>query len=149
MAETEGTIRRRTVLIGAGAVVTAATVGAVAACGTSATPRGRLNPEKRSPAPAAAAPITKTTGVPVGGGTIFADQKVVVTQPTAGAFHAFSAICTHMGCTVGTVANGLIMCPCHGSEYSITDGSVKRGPALSPLSTKQVTITGDEISVTA
>ena len=54
--------------------------------------------------------------VPEGGGTILADQEVVVTQPTKGVFKAFTAICTHQGCTVTKVADGAIVCPCHGSR---------------------------------
>lgn len=91
--------------------------------------------------------LATTSEIPVGGGKIFDAQKVVVTQPAAGQFKAFSAICTHMGCTVGSVSGGLIKCPCHGSEYSIQDGSVKGGPAPKALPAKQVTVTGNEIIV--
>ena len=89
----------------------------------------------------------KVSDVPAGGGTILKDQQVVVTQPTKGDFKAFSAICTHQGCLVGQVTDKKIICPCHGSEYSITDGSVIRGPAPSPLAAKKVSVKGSEISV--
>ena len=69
----------------------------------------------------------------------------MVTQPTAGEFKAFSAVCTHMGCTVSQIADGRIDCPCHGSEYSITDGAVLAGPAPRPLPAKTIKITGDSI----
>ncbi|MDX6302172.1 MAG: hypothetical protein QOF53_3386 [Nocardioidaceae bacterium] len=85
--------------------------------------------------------------VPAGGGTILKDQQVVVTQPSKGDFKAFSAICTHQGCLVGQVTDKKIICPCHGSEYSITDGSVIRGPAPSPLAAKKVSVKGSEISI--
>jgi Rieske Fe-S protein len=91
--------------------------------------------------------LGKTSDVPVGGGKIFADQKVVVTQPTAGQFKAFSAVCTHQGCTVASVSDGTINCPCHGSKFKVTDGSVANGPAQQPLPPKQVTVSGGEISV--
>jgi Rieske Fe-S protein len=39
-----------------------------------------------------------------------------------------AAICTHMGCTVDQAANGTIDCPCHGSQFSVKDGSVVAGP---------------------
>ena len=55
---------------------------------------------------------------------IFPGPQVVVTQPTAGEFKAFSAVCTHMGCIVNQISNGTIDCPCHGSQYSITTGDV-------------------------
>ena len=85
--------------------------------------------------------------VPVGGGTILKDQKVVVTQPAKGDFKAFTAVCTHKGCTVAKVEDGLIMCPCHGSRFSIEDGSRKAGPAQAALASKKVTVEGDQISV--
>jgi Rieske Fe-S protein len=93
----------------------------------------------------AAGALAPTSAIPVGGGKIFGTQLTVVTQPTAGEFKAFSAVCTHMGCTVSQIADGRIDCPCHGSEYSITDGAVLAGPAPSPLPAKTIKITGDSI----
>ena len=83
--------------------------------------------------------------MPVGGGKVFAAQQVVVTQPAAGTFAAFSAICTHQGCTVDAVADGTINCPCHGSKFAVADGSVATGPASQPLEKKTVTVTGGKI----
>src|SRR5262249_13259175 len=107
-------------------------------------------PSSAGPEPNAASPtgpvdLGKTTSIPVGGGVIFGSESVVVTQPTEGNFRAFSSTCTHQGCTVGAVAGGLIMCPCHGSEYSIVDGSVKSGPAPLPLPRKSITVTNGSI----
>jgi len=70
--------------------------------------------------------------VPVGGGVIVSDQNVVVTQPTKGTFEGFSATCTHQGCVLASVASGTINCGCHGSQFSITDGSNVAGPSGSP-----------------
>lgn len=92
--------------------------------------------------------LGKTADVPVGGGRVFTNEQVVVTQPAAGTFKAFSAICTHQGCTVATVANGTINCPCHGSKFKIADGSVANGPANTPLPQRSVTVTGDQITLT-
>lgn len=94
-----------------------------------------------------AQPLAKTSDIPVGGGTVFADKKVVVCQPTAGQFKAFSAICTHQGCAVKDVANGTINCPCHGSKFNVTDGSVAAGPATQPLPAATVTVQGDSITL--
>jgi Rieske Fe-S protein len=93
----------------------------------------------------AAGALTATSAIPVGGGMIFASQTTVVTQPTAGEFKVFSAVCTHMGCIVNQIAGGRIDCPCHGSEYSITDGAVLAGPAPKPLPAKPFKVTGDSI----
>jgi nitrite reductase/ring-hydroxylating ferredoxin subunit len=70
-----------------------------------------------------------TSEIPEGGGKVFADAGVVVTQPKAGEFKAFSSKCTHQGCAVKDIRDGLIICPCHDSHFSATDGSVKKGPA--------------------
>jgi Rieske Fe-S protein len=93
----------------------------------------------------AAGALTATSAIPVGGGKIFAAQTTVVTQPSAGEFKVFSAVCTHMGCIVSQIADGRIDCPCHGSEYSITDGAVLAGPAPKPLPAKPFKVTGDSI----
>jgi len=76
--------------------------------------------------------LVATADVPVGSGVII-DEEVVVTQPEADTFKAFSAVCTHQGCIVSEVANNVITCPCHGSQYSASDGAVEGGPAPSPL----------------
>ena len=89
-----------------------------------------------------------TTGdVPVGSAAIFADQKVVVAQPAKGDFTAFSAVCTHQGCLVGSVEGEEIRCPCHGSVFSVADGSVLNGPATSPLEEVAISVDGDQISL--
>ncbi|MCX5281948.1 MULTISPECIES: Rieske (2Fe-2S) protein [unclassified Streptomyces] len=91
--------------------------------------------------------LAKTTDIPEGGGKVFADQGVVVTQPAAGTFKAFSSKCTHQGCAVKGIANGVITCPCHGSQFSATDGSVKKGPATSALAAATITVEGDSIKL--
>ncbi|MFC7991211.1 Rieske (2Fe-2S) protein [Streptomyces pilosus] len=96
---------------------------------------------------AGGAPLASTADIPEGGGKVFADRKVVVTQPSAGEFKAFSATCTHQGCAVKSVADGVINCPCHNSDFSITDGSVRGGPATKPLPAVEITVSGDSISL--
>ncbi|MEU3451798.1 Rieske (2Fe-2S) protein [Streptomyces thermolilacinus] len=114
---------RRTVL--AGAVTAAAAAALTSACGDEGGGGKVLAP---------------TSDIPVGGGRVFADEKVVVTQPAAGDFRAFSAVCTHQGCTVGSVTNGLINCPCHASRFRITDASVDSGPATRPLPGRRIAV---------
>jgi Rieske Fe-S protein len=101
--------------------------------------------DSNSSTQAAGDALAKTTDIPVGGGTIFKDQKVVVTQPKKDEFKAFSAICTHQGCTVSTVSDGTINCPCHGSKYKIENAAVVHGPATRPLPAKQITVEGNSI----
>lgn len=97
------------------------------------------------PAPSGA--LAATSDIEVGGGAIFADERVVVTQPTEGDFRAFSTTCTHQGCQVSSVSDGAIHCPCHGSTFSIEDGSVGGGPAPSPLPAVEITVKGGEITL--
>jgi Rieske Fe-S protein len=141
----EGTPDRRTVLRGALVLGMAGLSGAtLAGCGgggdTAAQAAG-------SRGPVAGTTLGPTTDVPIGGGKVFAQALVVVTQPKKGTFRAFSAVCTHEGCPVNQVAKGLITCPCHGSKYSIRDGSVQGGPAPAPLPAVQITTTGGTIAV--
>lgn len=91
--------------------------------------------------------LASTSEIPVGGGKVFSAEKVVVTQPAAGKFKAFSAVCTHEQCLVDRVANGTIDCPCHGSEFSVKNGSVVAGPAPSPLPEKSITVAGGKITL--
>ncbi|MEV6796484.1 Rieske (2Fe-2S) protein [Streptomyces sp. NPDC051320] len=93
------------------------------------------------------AALAKTSDIPEGGGKIFADRGVVVTQPTAGQFKAFSSKCTHQGCAVTSIANGAIHCPCHGSQFAVADGSVKHSPATEPLPAVAIKVTGDSITL--
>jgi Rieske Fe-S protein len=89
----------------------------------------------------------KKADVPVGGGVIMQDANFVVTQPTAGTFKAFSSVCTHQGCPVSEVSNGAIICTCHGSFFSVKDGSVISGPARRALAAAKVTQSGDSLVI--
>ncbi|MFF3564119.1 Rieske (2Fe-2S) protein [Streptomyces sp. NPDC002574] len=89
--------------------------------------------------------LVRTSAVPVGGGTVLTDRKIVVTQPAAGEFKAFSAVCTHQGCVVKDVSGGTINCPCHGSKFKVADASVAAGPAPRPLEPRPVTVKAGEV----
>ena len=99
-----------------------------------------------APAPAGA-PLGAAADVPVGGGTVFKDQQVVVTQPEKGSFKAYSAVCTHQGCVVANVSGGTINCACHGSKFKVADGSVAAGPASKPLETRAVRVANGNITL--
>jgi len=158
---------RRGVLLGVGL---AGLGGALAGCSTAAVPYGANEAgQLPSDGPAAGASMMGTTSgggnmqsgdggmgstapmtqgtvlgeakqIPVGGGMIFTAAQVVVTQPVKGKYHGFSAVCTHVGCILNKIQNGSIDCPCHGSEFRITDGSVITGPASGPLPKKKIKV---------
>jgi nitrite reductase/ring-hydroxylating ferredoxin subunit len=94
---------------------------------------------------AAPGTLASTAEVPEGGGKIIDGVNVVLTQPQAGSFKGFSAVCTHQGCIVDSISDGIIGCPCHGSEFSIKDGSVVRGPATRPLPPVAIKVEGTSI----
>jgi nitrite reductase/ring-hydroxylating ferredoxin subunit len=96
--------------------------------GSSQPPSGGADPGGGSSATA----LVAKADVPVGGGVVLSDQNVVVTQPTTGSFEGFSATCTHAGCQLAGVSGGTINCPCHGSQFSITDGANVTGPSGAP-----------------
>ncbi|MGW7542542.1 Rieske (2Fe-2S) protein [Streptomyces sp. NPDC054770] len=151
---------RRTVMAAAGAAGLAA---ALTACGSSddsssttttnsnaaggSTTQDSNGSAGGSTAAAGGTALAKTTDIPEGGGTIYKDQSVVVTQPTSGTYKAFSTKCPHAGCAVTSIANGEIVCPCHGSKFAIADGSVKQGPATTGLTAANITVAGDQISL--
>ncbi|WP_277243797.1 ubiquinol-cytochrome c reductase iron-sulfur subunit [Mycolicibacterium obuense] len=141
-------VTRKAVLTGAGVGVAAV---ALAACssgsssdaGTSSSSGSAESSGSASSGSAGTGEaLTKTADVPVGSGVIVG--KTVVTQPTAGDFKAFSAVCTHSGCLVNKIADGTIDCPCHGSKFSL-DGAVVDGPAKKPLEPISVRVQGDSI----
>ena len=103
--------------------------------------------QSSSPQPASGQPpsLALTSDVPVGGGKILADKKIVITQPRAGSFEAFTAVCTHQGCAVSSVSGGTINCPCHGSKFGIANGSVVTGPAASALAPVSIKVQGTAI----
>lgn len=126
----------------AGAAVGGLSLPLLAACGgggSSSTPAaGGASPSatagdgaSKTPTTSAAA-LVAASQVPVGGGVIISQQNVVVTQPAKGTFEGFTATCTHAGCPLNNVSGGTINCVCHGSQFSIKDGSNVTGPSGSP-----------------
>lgn len=134
---------RRGVLKVAGIVVGA---GALAACSSPAVPTA-AGPSSPAATSSVAGGGTPTSEIPVSGGKVFADTKTVVTQPAAGTFKAFDAVCPHQGCIVGSVESNQIICPCHQSHFDATTGDRVSGPAPTGLTPKKITVTGDSFTV--
>lgn len=136
----------------AGACLLGLAVGATGCgSGTRATPAppGPPSVPAGSPSSSTAIVLGPTESIPIGGGTVFTQQRVVVTQPEPGQYHAYSARCTHEGCLVSSVTEGTINCPCHGSRFSITDGAVITGPAVEPLHRRNIVVTSGSIMLQA
>ena len=141
---------RRTVLRGvaaAGALGVATPL--LSACGGGgSSSSGGGGTSGNDPSPGAGSELVAISDVPVGGGTILTGPKIVVTQPSKGSFKAFTAVCTHAGCTVGSVSDGFIVCPCHGSQYAIATGiPTPNSPAQAPLARVDIKVKGNEIDL--
>lgn len=143
----DATLSRRTVIKNAG--LAAAALAGLSGCtnyGAPEPPTSTASSPTSGPTTGAAGATAKTSDIPVGSGKIFPDIQAVITQPKAGEFKAFSSICTHQQCPVSDVTD-TINCNCHGSKYSITDGSVVNPPAPQPLAAKTVTVDGENLTV--
>jgi Rieske Fe-S protein len=138
---------RRALLAGAGVTCAAMLAGCTApdASNGGSTPATSDTATSASSSAPAATGLAATSQVPDGGGKIIDAEHIVITQPQSGSFKAFSAICTHEGCFVNSISNGTINCPCHGSEFSIKDGSVVKGPATRPLPPIAIKVEGTSI----
>lgn len=137
-------MERRTVLAMGGAVA-AGTV--LAACGSGDAAGGEASAAAVAAAPPPEGAVASVSAVPVGGGYVNTDVAVVVTQPEAGTYNAFTAVCPHQGCLVSRVVDNEIICPCHNSRFSATDGAVISGPAQEGLAAAKVAVEGDAITL--
>ena len=109
--------------------------GSNPAAGSSSVPSGavKLGPASRLPKGQAATYSDPADGSPD-----------ILIRDSSGGLKAFSAVCTHAGCTVG-YEGGVIICPCHGGEYSAETGEVIAGPPPSGLAPKKVLEAGGQI----
>jgi cytochrome b6-f complex iron-sulfur subunit len=148
--DTEGTsdadrvLARRPVLAVGGAAAAAALL---AACGGGDS-EASSDPSSASSAPAAGGgALVDLSAVPVGGAVSAKSpdgKPIIVAQPTAGKAVAFSAKCTHMGCTVAP-SGAKLQCPCHGSQFDALTGKVEHGPAKAPLAAFPVKVQGGSV----
>jgi len=146
-------VQRRTILTAGGLVLAGGALAASGGADSTATEAATGAPATGAPAaPATEAPATPVAGalasvseIPVGGGVIVPEPPIVITQPVAGTFKAFTAICPHQGCLVSEVAENEIVCPCHGSLFSAEDGAVVQGPAVQGLTAASIAVKGDSI----
>ena len=90
------------------------------------------------------------SSIPVGGAVSasLGSTPIVVAQPKAGEVVAFSAVCTHQGCTVAP-QGGEFDCPCHGSRFNGSTGDVLQGPASTPLTKLTATVSGSKVTITS
>jgi Rieske Fe-S protein len=145
-------IDRRTALAGAVALAGAAGLAACSSSSSAGTSGNAGGSGASSGAGAGSSAgggpvsLAKLSAIPVGQcvAATLHDQPIIVSRPTASTAACFSAICTHMGCTVAPAGTEL-QCPCHGSVYSATTGKVLGGPAPRPLPKIPVEVKNGEV----
>lgn len=139
---------RRSVLRGLAVAGGAAVVGFAATRASGlADPKGRTaaanayGPVSKS----SAGPLASLNDLPVGSGVILDAASIVLTRDAGGTVRGLSATCTHQGCTVSSVENGVISCPCHGSTFNADTGEPITGPATRPLPEIPVTVRDNSV----
>ena len=116
----------------------------------SATESAAASPAAESTHAAAALPgrhIVAASDLPAGRALRFTDgngNPAWLLHEPSGDFRAFSAVCTHAGCSVD-ISGGEFVCPCHGGRYSASDGSVLAGPPPSPLPPLHVKVVSGDV----
>jgi Rieske Fe-S protein len=141
----EGISRERFIRLGAALGMSIAGASAVAACGEESseqsanqTADSNKSATKAAGGKAAAGSkvIAQISKVPAGSAVHFMDSwwsPAVLVHLQSGKFAAYSAVCTHQGCSV-VYKRGELVCPCHGSVFDPSKGGrVLNGPAPSPL----------------
>jgi nitrite reductase/ring-hydroxylating ferredoxin subunit len=134
-----------------GVIASAVGVSAVAALSACSPEVSNLTstPEPEAPSTSEPVAVAKTGDIPIGSGKKFDVEGVpiLITQPRAGEFRGFSAVCTHAGAIMTSVSNSEITCNAHFSIFSADDGSVVSGPAPAALGKITIAVEGDDVLV--
>ena len=138
-------LSRRTAVRGAlaalvGGVGGYLTVRASGAAGRPGTTTNAYGPS----AGGRARPLLALGRLPAGGVVVLSGARLVLTRSTAGEVRAFSAVCTHAGCTVA-LSGRVLACPCHGSRFAADTGAVTQGPATRPLPAVRVVVRNGQV----
>jgi nitrite reductase/ring-hydroxylating ferredoxin subunit len=77
------------------------------------------------------------------------DGRRIAVANVDGSLHAFDDTCTHMGCSLaqGEMDGNVIECPCHGSRFDVTNGTVVQGPATDPVETFEARMEGSDLQI--
>ena len=108
-----------------------------------------LNPPKQAEVEVSSVKVGKLKDIEKDSGTIvrFGNRPVILVRSADGEFHALSATCTHLDCTVQYRKDlGVIWCACHNGRYDLTGRNIA-GPPPRPLDEFRVVIQGDEVFV--
>lgn len=108
-----------------------------------------MKPPKQAEVEVMSVKVGKADAIAKDSGTIvkFGSKPVILVRTAEGDFHAFSATCTHLDCTVQYRKDmGVIWCACHNGKYDLTGRNIA-GPPPRPLDEFRVVVQGDEVFV--
>jgi 3-phenylpropionate/trans-cinnamate dioxygenase ferredoxin subunit len=73
----------------------------------------------------------------------------VAVANVGGSYHAFGDVCTHAQCLLseGDLEDTIVTCPCHGSQFDVTSGAVRNGPATEPVLAYRVSVDADDLRI--
>jgi cytochrome b6-f complex iron-sulfur subunit len=149
-------VKRRAFCVHTCQFVSLAAVGAaIEACGGSpSSPSGSSAPalptiNGASSSGGVAVTIDASSPLAAAGGAALVQSpsaSFLVSRGSANDFTALTALCTHEQCTVSGFQNSRYVCPCHGSQYSLT-GAVLQGPAPRPLQQFQTAFANNVLTI--
>lgn len=140
-------VTRRTALSAGLATAALTATGALTGCGNdNQDDRPSTDQPSASGTVASGTVLTSLNALPVGGIVAVTIDKIpaFVVRPAENTIGAFSAICTHQGCTV-TDGGDALDCACHGARFARMTGAVLRGPATEPLPPIAVHVNGNDV----
>jgi len=109
-----------------------------------------LKPPAQGEVEVSSVKVGKLSDIPKNSGQIvkFGSKPVILIRTSAGDLRAFSAVCTHLDCTVQYRKDlGVIWCACHNGKYDLNGHNIS-GPPPRPLAPYRVIEQGDEVFVT-
>lgn len=108
-----------------------------------------LRPPKLGEMEVTSLKVGKLNDIPPNSGTIFkfGSKPGLLVKPASGELKAFSAVCTHLDCTVQYRDDlGVIWCACHNGKYDLNGRNIA-GPPPRPLEVFKVIVKDEEVFV--
>jgi Rieske Fe-S protein len=108
-----------------------------------------LKPPRQAEVEVTSIRVGKLADIAKDSGTIvrFGNKPVILIRTPNGQLQAFSAVCTHLDCTVQYKKDlGVIWCACHNGKYDLTGRNIA-GPPPRPLQEYKVILQGEEVHI--